>query len=63
MGMLHRVPLLLLFYPRPLLLHIYIILAFAHAKDQVRNQQSGEVDFFCWPYCLGPHRSDRCRLG
>jgi hypothetical protein len=37
MGMLHRVPLLLLFYPRPLLLHIYIILAFAHAKDQVRN--------------------------
>jgi hypothetical protein len=35
MELLQRVPLLLPFYPRPLLLHLYIILAFTHAKEEI----------------------------
>jgi hypothetical protein len=35
MELLHRVPLLIPFYPHPLLLHLYIILALTHAKEQI----------------------------
>jgi hypothetical protein len=49
--LLHRVPLLLPFYPCPLLLHFNIILALAHAKEKISElvEQRG---VFLWSAIL-----------